>query len=131
MSKLLDPLKRRDILFGKKTPPEILKEYGTLYLEEGRPNDAVEFFGQAKYKEGLLLIQQMSLEEGDFFLFSRAMELLQEECSPNNWSELGKNALGKGKYLFALKAFEKINDREGIAEARKNLGKIIKDEEAK
>ena len=94
-------------------------------------NDAVEFFGQAHDREGLLLIQKMSQKEGDFFLFSRAMELLQEECSPNNWSELGKNALGKGKYLFALKAFEKINDREGIAAARKNLGKIIKDEEAK
>ncbi|MBW2038920.1 MAG: hypothetical protein JRI46_04885 [Deltaproteobacteria bacterium] len=129
MSKLPDPLKRRDILYGQNPPVEALKEYGELYLQEGRPNDAVEFFGQARYKEGLLRIREIALEEGDLFLFSRAMEFLQEEVSPDTWMKLGKKALEKSKYLFALKAFEKIGDREGIAEARERLGEIMKDKE--
>jgi tetratricopeptide (TPR) repeat protein len=122
MPKLPDPLKRRDILYGKNTPAEVLREYGDLYLHEGKPNDAVEFFGQACYKEGLQRIRQMAIEEGDLFLFSRAAEFLQEEISPEDWKKLGKKALEQGKYLFALKCFEKIGDRAGIEETRKKLG---------
>jgi tetratricopeptide (TPR) repeat protein len=121
MPKLPDPLKRRDILYGKNTPAEVLREYGDLYLHEGKPNDAVEFFGQACYKEGLQRIRQMAIEEGDLFLFSRAAEFLQEEISPEDWKKLGKKALEQGKYLFALKCFEKIGDRAGIEETRKKL----------
>jgi tetratricopeptide (TPR) repeat protein len=130
MSKLPDALKRRDILYGKGTSAEVLREYGDLYLREGKPNDAVEFFGQACYKEGLRRICQMAVEEGDLFLFSRAAEFLQEEVSPEEWRKLGKKALEKGKYLFALKCFEKIGDREGIAEARKKLEEPMQGKEA-
>jgi tetratricopeptide (TPR) repeat protein len=122
MSKLPDSLKRRDILYGQNTPAEVLREYGDLYLHEGKPNDAVEFFGQACYKEGLQRIRQMAIEEGDLFLFSRAAEFLQEEISPEDWRKLGKKALEQGKHLFALKCFEKIGDRAGIEETRKKLG---------
>ena len=121
MSKLPDPLKRRDVLYGQNTSAEVLREYGDLYLHEGKPNDAVEFFGQACYKEGLQRIRQMAIEEGDLFLFSRATEFLQEEVSPEDWRKVGKQALDQGKYLFALKCFEKIGDREGIEETRKKL----------
>jgi hypothetical protein len=130
MAKLPDPLKRRDILYGQNTPAEVLREYGDLYLHEGKPNDAVEFFGQAGYKEGLRRIRQMAMEEGDLFLFSRATEFLQEEVSPEDWRKLGKKALEKGKCLFALKCFEKIGDRDGIHETRKRLGEQIQDKEA-
>jgi tetratricopeptide (TPR) repeat protein len=130
MAKLPDSLKRRDILYGQNTPAEILREYGDLYLHEGKPNDAVEFFGQACYKEGLRHIRQMAMEEGDLFLFFRATEFLQEEVSPEDWRKLGKKALEKGKYLFALKCFEKIGDREDIHEIRERLGEQIQDKEA-
>jgi len=129
MSKLPDHLKRRDVLYGKNTPAEVLREYGDLYLNEGKPNDAVEFFGQACYKEGLQRIRQMALEEGDLFLFSRATEFLQEEVSPEEWRKLGRKALEQGKYLFALKCFEKIGDRAGIEEARKKLDETMQGQE--
>jgi hypothetical protein len=130
MAKLPDSLKRRDILYGKNIPAEVLREYGDLYLHEGKPNDAVEFFGQACYKEGLQRIRQMAIEEGDLFLFSRATEFLQEEVSPDDWRKVGKRALEHGKYLFALKCFEKIGDRAGIEESRKKLEETIRVQEA-
>ena len=130
MTKLPDPLQRRDILYGQNTPAETLREYGDLYLRKGKPNDAVEFFGLACYKEGLRRIRQMAMEEGDLFLFSRAAEFLQEAVSPEDWRKLAKKALEKGKLLFALKCFEKLGDREGIHETRERLGEQIQDEEA-
>lgn len=121
ISTLPDPLKRRDILYGKDTPAEVLREYGDLYLRDGKPNDAVEFFGQARHTEGLRRIRHMAVDEGDLFLFSRAVELLQDEVSPEEWRNLGNKALEKGKLHFALKSFEKIGDREGIEGARARL----------
>jgi len=129
MTTLPDPLKRRDILYGRNTPSEVLREYGDLYLHEGKPNDAVEFFGQACYKEGLQRIRQVAMEEGDHFLFSRATEFLQEEVHPEDWRTLGNKALEKGKHLFALKCFEKIGDRAGIEETRKKLGETTQGRE--
>jgi hypothetical protein len=130
MSKLPNPLKRRDILYGKGTPEQVLWEYGDLYLREGRANDAVEFFGQACYKEGLHRIYRIALEEGDSFLFSRVTEFLQEQVPREDWKKLGRKALDKEKYLFALKCFERIGDREGIAEARKKLEEPMREKEA-
>ena len=130
MSKLPDSLKRRDILYGRNTPTELLREYGDLYLREGRLNDAVAFFGRAGDHKGLRRIRQVAMEEGDFFLFSRATEFLQEEVSPEDWKGLGTQALGTGKHLFALKCFEKIGDREGIRDAKERIRRIIQDEEA-
>ena len=40
---------------------------------------------------------------------------------------MGKRAMEKGKYYFALKCFEKIGDREGIAEVRKRLDAMVKE----
>jgi hypothetical protein len=130
MAKLLDPLKRRDMLYGKNTSAGVLREYGDLYLNEGKPNDAVEFFGQACYKEGLQRIRQMAIEEGDLFIFSRATEFLQEEGSPDDWRKVGKRALEHGKYLFALKCFEKIGDRAGVEKTRKKLEETTQGQEA-
>ena len=130
MSKLPDPLKRRDVLYGQNTPAKVLRDYGDLYLNEGKLNDAVEFFGQTCYNEGLQRIRQMAIEEGDLFLFSRATEFLQEEVSPEAWKKLGKKTLGQGKYLFALKCFEKVGDREGIEETRRLLDETTQGQEA-
>jgi tetratricopeptide (TPR) repeat protein len=130
MSKLPDSLKRRDTLYGRNTPAELLSEFGDLYFQEGRLNDAVAFFGRAGDHKGLRRIHQKAMEQGDFFLFSRAMEFLQEEVSLEDWQRLGTQALGTGKYLFALKCFEKIGDREGIRDAKERLRQIIPDEEA-
>jgi hypothetical protein len=124
-STLPDPLKRRDILYGKDTPAEVLREYGDLYLKDGKPNDAVEFFGRARHTEGLRRIRRMAMDEGDLFLFSRAEEFLQEEVSPEEWRNLGNKALEKGKLHFALKSFEKIGDRAGIDEARARLSEAL------
>jgi hypothetical protein len=129
MATLPDSLKRRDILYGRNTPPEILREYGDLYLHGDKPNDAVEFFGQACYKEGLQRIRKVAIEAGDLFLFSRATEFLHKEASPEDWRTLGKKALEKGNYLFALKRFEKTSDRAGIEETRKKLGETTEGQE--
>ena len=129
MLKIPSPLTRRDILYGKSTPASVLQEYGELYLREGRPNDAVEFFGQAGYTEGLRRIYTMAIEQGDFFLFSRAKEFLHEAATPEELKRLGENAMKQEKFQFALTCFEKSGDRERAAEARRKLEEPIRGKE--
>jgi hypothetical protein len=130
MVKIPPPLTRRDILYGKAAPTTVLQEYGELYLREGRPNDAVEFFGQAGYTKGLRHIYTWAIEEGDFFLFSRAKEFLHEAASPEELKQLGANAMKQEKFQFALTCFEKGGNREAAAEARKKLEEPIREKEA-
>jgi hypothetical protein len=130
MLKRPSPLARRDILYGKTTPAAVLQEYGELYLREGKPNDAVQFFGQAGYAEGLRRICVMAIDEGDFFLLSRAKEFLHEEASPEEWRKLGANAMEKGKFRFALTCFEKMGDRKGAEDARRKLAASMQEKEA-
>ena len=129
MAKLPSPLTRRDILYGEATSAAVLQEYGELYLREGKPNDAVQFFGQAGYAEGLRRICTMAIDEGDFFLFSRAKEFLHEEASPEELRKLGLHAMEKGKFRFALTCFEKIGDRKGTADARGKLAALMQEKE--
>jgi tetratricopeptide (TPR) repeat protein len=130
MLKIPPPLVRRDILYSKAPAASVLQEYGELYLREGRPNDAVEFFGQAAYTQGLRHICAVAIDEGDFFLFSRAKEFLHEAASPEELKQLGANAMKQEKFQFALTCFEKSGDREAAAEARKKLDEPIQKKEA-
>jgi tetratricopeptide (TPR) repeat protein len=120
---LPDPLKRREILYGKDTPREVLIHYGDLYYEVGRLNDAVEFYGRANHREALLKLRDLALEEGDFFLFQQATEFLGENTPNEIWRILGQNALKKGKLSFARKAFSQAEDIEALKEIEKMMKK--------
>lgn len=117
--RLPDPLKRREILYGKGTPAEVLIGYGKLYLEKGRLNDAVEFFGMAAFKEGLMEMKELAIKEGDYFLLEKVFEFLGEEGQRDDWLSLGKRALEIGKFTFAKKAFAKAGDVEAMKEVEK------------
>ena len=121
--KLPDPLRRREILYGRDTPREVLIEHGDLYAAEGRWNDAVEFYGRAEHQEGLLRIKGIALKEGDYFLFSQVMEFLGNP-EDEGWREVGRAAEEKGKLQFALKAYERCRDTEGVARVKEKIRKI-------
>ncbi|RLA83048.1 MAG: hypothetical protein DRG40_07235 [Deltaproteobacteria bacterium] len=122
-NKLPNALKRREILYGKETPPQVLIEYGDLYMEAGRLNDAVEFYGRAQHREGLLRLKERALKEGDYFLFSQVAEFLSEDPSPEEWRELARAAMEKGRYQFALKAFHRAGDNEEAQRVRERIKK--------
>lgn len=113
-AKLLDPLKRRLILYGRDTSREVLLRYGDLYLEAGRPNDAVEFYGRAGDREKILRIKDLALETGDAFLLAQVEAFLGEEFPEEVWGRLGRRAKELGKYAFAQKAFARAGDLEAL-----------------
>jgi len=119
--KLPDPLKRREILYGRDTPREALIQYGDLYRNEGRLNDAVEFYGMAGYREGLMELKEVAVQRGDFFLLQQVAGFLDDEIPPEVWRDLGRRALQEGKLSFAQKAFAQAGDLEALREVQETI----------
>jgi len=115
---LLNPLKKGLLLYGDASQEPrsaaALVEYGNAYQEAGRPNDALDFYSQAGYEEGIEEIARGAQQEGDYFLFHRAAVLTGKEPETGDLKALAENALKKGWLVFARQAFEAAGDKKGI-----------------
>ena len=61
-------------------------------------------------------------EEGDSFTAKGATARMGKQLSPDQWSSLGKKALERRKYHFALDAFNLAGDQENAERAREYVG---------
>lgn len=104
--KLPTYLKKQKLLYLKETPAEVLINLGNQFFEQARFMDALDFYHKCHNTEGLQRIRQVAMEQGDFFLFQKLIEMQGENPPPATWEKLGEQAMSLGKYLFALKAFE-------------------------
>jgi hypothetical protein len=50
--KLYDYRLKQKILYIDKVNPNVLQNYGDLFLEEGRLSDALDFYQKANYNNG-------------------------------------------------------------------------------
>ena len=102
--KLPKPLARRDILYGVDTPPDILIQRGTQYLEAGLVFDAVEFFARAGHRPGLAEMREAALEMGDAFLLRKVQEAAPDLVGAADWQTLAARAKELGKDTYAERA---------------------------
>ena len=104
MARLPGPLKKRQLVYGGKTPPEELSAWGRTYIEQGNAADALEFSGAARDLEGLAKIAQTAIEEGDAFLLWGVQRAAPELVSSRDWERLARAADALGKDAFAARA---------------------------
>jgi hypothetical protein len=105
---LPDPLRRRDVLYGPETPPEVLVEYGQAYEDAGRMDDALQFFEQARDRAGLARLKAYAFKVGDAFILKRIAKASPELVTPGDWEQLVQRAEGLGKTLYAEQARQAI-----------------------
>ena len=117
--KLLNCLKKRDLLNTDKADKAELIKFGERYLQDGRLSDSIDFFEKAQHLEGLKQISERCSAEGDYFLYQRVAKILEESPSSEEWMQLGDKALGQGKMLFALLAYQQADRPEKVAEVEK------------
>jgi len=101
---LPEPLKRREILYGASTSREALVDYGAAYEEQGRLDDALQFYTQAEDQAGLERIKAKSLEVGDAFLLKGVARARPELVSEEDWKQMIEIAERLGKELYADQA---------------------------
>lgn len=117
--KLLDCLKKRDLLNSDKADEAELIQFGERYLLDGRLSDSIDFFEKAQHLEGLNQLRERCIAEGDYFLYHRLAKILEESPSAEEWMQLGDKALAQGKMLFALLAYQQADRPEKVAEVEK------------
>ncbi len=122
ISKTLTYLEKRRLLNSNEIDRDTLAGYGNFYLEGGMINDALDFFEKAGIEEGLKKIRQLSLEEGDVFVFKRVNKMLGMKILDEQWNEIGNRALERGKFLYAAMAFEAAGNSDRAEEARREGG---------
>jgi hypothetical protein len=124
---LLNPLKKGLVLYGDDSREPAseanLIEYGRAYEDEGRPSDALDFYGRAGYTERIETIVRRALDGGDYFLFQKACALIGREPEPGDLTTLGENALKSGRLVFARQAFEAAGDKKGLKRAENEMEK--------
>ena len=126
MARLPSPLKKRQLIYGEKTPSEELSARGRDHLEEGRLTDALDFFEAARDTEGLAEIAKRAVEEGDAFLLWGVERTAPQLVSSAEWEKLARRAAALGKDAFAERAraggapppppFAKESEPEGPAD---------------
>ncbi len=117
--KLPDYNLKQKILYVDHTSPEVLQNYGNLFLEEGSLSDTLDFYEKAKYREGMQKIKEMAYDAGDVMLFQRAAKALNLELNKTDWENIGRKAAALKKYSFAQHALERAGDQETLNSLKK------------
>lgn len=119
--KLPDYNLKQKILYIDNTSPEVLQNYGNLFLEEGNISDALDFYEKAKHHEGMQKIKETAFDTGDVMLFQRAAKALSLELNKIDWESIGQKAAALKKYSFAQQALEKAGNQESLNSLKKIL----------
>ena len=80
----------------------------------------MDFYQQVKDKDALKRIRQLSIPEGDTFLFLKSSRLL-DETPESELLECSKRAEALGKLRYALRGYERL---ESNAEAQAAVARI-------
>lgn len=119
--KLLNCLKKRDLLNSNRADKSELIKLGQTYLQQGFISDCIDLFQKAEHFEGLMQLKEKCADEGDYFLYQRLAKILQDSPSSEEWTHLGDKALGLGKLLFARLAFQQADNHEKVGQVEKLL----------
>jgi hypothetical protein len=122
-NKLYDYRLKQKILYIDKVNPDVLQNYGDMFLEEGLLSDALDFYQKANYNSGMQKIKDIAFDRGDVMLFQQAAKALHMELKPADWEGIGQKAIDLKKYFFAQHALEKANNEERLNSLKKIIQK--------
>jgi len=120
--------RKREILFGKKTSKEKLRETAEQFLEAGRYYDALEFIERADAPALARKIVRLAMDAGDTPLLMRAKKVLREDVTEEEWSRVAANAEKAGLYSAAWLAHSKAGHEEQAARLRKAMPGVDEEE---
>jgi len=116
---------KQKILYIEKVNPNVLQNYGDMFLEEGFLPDALDFYQKANYNSGMQIIKDIAFDRGDVMLFQQAAKALHLELKTADWESIGQKAIDLKKYFFAKHALEKANNEEMLNSLKKIILKEV------
>lgn len=108
----LNCLGKRDLLNEQPGSTEVLLAWAQRFVERQLLPDAVDFYAKAGAQEHLRELMQVTVEEGDAFLFKRINRCLGREAEQREWLLLAEHARRLGKAAFAAEALRQAGVEE-------------------
>ena len=125
IKKMPDYRLKQKILYIEKVNPNVLQNYGDMFLEEGFLPDALDFYQKANYNSGMQIIKDIAFDRGDVMLFQQAAKAIHLELKTADWESIGQKAIDLKKYFFAKHALEKANNEEMLNSLKKIILKEV------
>jgi hypothetical protein len=127
MTKILNCLKKRDLLHNPQAGGSELSQYGQEYLRQDRPVDALDCFEKAGDMEGVRQVREISITEGQPFLLQQTSKLLGEKIASEVWEKVGEKALSEGRLYQALTAFKAAQNENKTREIENRMESQVED----
>ncbi len=105
---------KQQLLFDADMDAKSLKQWGYRFLEQEWLSDAMMFFQKANEGQGLKLIRNKAIDQGDVFLYKRTIDAMGTPPSSQEWKQLGERAKELGKLQFAREAYRQAGDRKAM-----------------
>jgi len=119
-----DSLKKKEAIYGGKTPPEELVAEGESFFALNRLPEALDFFTAAGETARIEEISKIAVESGDIFLYTQAQKSLGRmvDADGEALSQLAANAekAGKDRYAEKARAILLGEDEKAAEEETKN-----------
>jgi tetratricopeptide (TPR) repeat protein len=125
IKKMPDYHVKQKILYIEKVNPNVLQNYGDMFLEEGFLSDALDFYQKANYNNGMQKIKDIAFDRGDVMLLQQVAKALHLELKTAEWESIGQKAIDLKKYLFAKHALEKADNEERLNSLKKIIQKEV------
>jgi hypothetical protein len=106
----LDPIQRRNLLWGPKSTPESLKAAGREHLAAGADYEALQFFVRSQDVDGFRSLLARAVERGDSFLLAQVDQAHPGIVTAEHYSETAGRAESLEKYRYAVWGYEKAGD---------------------
>ncbi len=113
-SSLPDMKQKQKLLYADDISAEILIKHGMAFYEQGWFSDALDFFSKAEHTEGLEMLKEAVVQQGDAFLFNRCLVALGIDDAGSQWCEVADRALTLGKLQFAREGYRRCGDRKSM-----------------
>ncbi len=114
--------KKRDILFNEKTSDRQRLQSGVEFMQAGRYDDALEFFGRCDAEEQVHEIVDRARRECNVPVFLRAKVILKEKPDTAELEELAVRAEEMERPLMAVLAYQKAGMQEKADRVRAGMG---------
>src|SRR6185369_12593506 len=108
-------IKKRDLLHGEKTSPQVHSRTGKEFLALERYSDALDFFEKARDMDGIKEIKKIALNHGDTFLLARLDRFDRNLVTREDWDTAAQKAEAAGRGSMAMFVARKFAPPPGAA----------------
>ena len=112
------PLDKRELLHKEPADAARIDAIAKQLIDEGRYGESIEYVEVTQNAQLIDALEKAALSEGSSFLLGAVERLRDGKADPSLWKRVADTALGKERFLDAVRAYAAMGDEERAEEIR-------------